>query len=269
MNNLWEKPNYKSNIQFLIDIPIREYDISKANINVLRDANILTEDQYQYFLQCPKLEREIAIGKMQGANPEVSLALKNGIANARRVFMEMNSINPSDVLAIRNDAITVIGDRYMKTDITDRVKFRLSGDYRSFYRINRMHLFYNFDLITKTEVLDIKGLGDLGVAQHKHFMLEFLSELFYTAQIEGVEMAIKLLATVYEQYINKSLSVEYYRELNETSRYKLSSDMSKFSSWYLEHATEYHKKYLDISYNEQIFRELNRIYASIYFKMKH
>ena len=131
-----------------------------------------------------------------------------------------------------------------------------------------MHLYYNFDLITKTEVLDIKGLGDLGVALHKDFMLEFMSELFYTAQIEGVEMAIKLLANVYSQYINKSLSIEYYRELNEMSRYKL-SNMSDFSSWYLESASEYHKKFLDISYNEQIFRELNRIYASIYFKMKH
>ena len=268
MNNLWDKPNYKSNIQFLIDIPIREYDISKANINVLRDANILSEDQYQYFLHCPKLEREIAIGKMQGNDPSISLTLKEGITNARRVFMEMNAINPSDVLAIRNDAIMVIGDRYMKTDITDRVRFRLSGDYRSFYRINRMHLYYNFDLITKTEVLDIKGLGDLGVALHKNFMLEFISELFYTAQIEGVEMAIKLLANVYTQYINKSLSIEYYRELNEMSRYKL-LNMSNFSSWYLESASEYHKKLLDISYNEQIFRELNRIYASIYFKTKH
>ena len=269
MNNLWSKPNYRSNIQFLIDIPIREYDISKANINVLRDANILSEEQYQYFLQCPKLEREIAIGKMQGSNPEVTLALKNGIENARKIFIESNSINPSDILSIRNDAITVIGDRIMKTDITDRVKFRISGDYRSFYRINRMHLFYNFDLISKTEVLDIKGLGDIGVALHKQYMLEFLAELFYTAQIEGIEMAIKLLSTVYTQYINKELSINYYRELNEGSRFKLDSSMSEFSSWHLDYASEYHKKFIDISYNEQIFRELNRIYASIYFKMKH
>lgn len=266
MSSLWEKSNYKSNLEYLIDIPIQEYDISKANISVLRDMNVISENQYQYFLQCPKLEREIAIGKMQGANPAVSIALKEGISNSRRIFIESNNLKDSDILAIRNDAITIIGDKYIKTNISDRIRFRLVGNYRSFYKINRMYMYYNFDLISKTEVLDIKGLGDIGIALHKDYMLEFLSELFYTAQIEGVQKAINLLSTVYQQYIQKSLKVEYYRELNEFSRYKLIKNMSMFSSVYLENATDYDKRYIDISFNEEIFRILNRIYASIYFR---
>ena len=98
MNNLWEKSNYNANIGYLIDIPIQEYDISKANINILRDANILTEDQYMYFLQCPKLEREIAIGKMQGKDPSISIALKEGITNARKLFMEINNLRQDGII---------------------------------------------------------------------------------------------------------------------------------------------------------------------------
>ncbi len=268
MNSLWKKSNYQSNLQYLIDVPIQEYDISKANINVLREANILNEDQYQYFLQCPKLEREIAIGKMQGANPSVSLALKNGIMSARKTFMEINNIKDSDVLSIRNDAIMVIGDKHIETNITDKVRFRLTGSYRSFYKINRIFMYYNFDLISKTEVLDIKGLGDIGVTLHRDYMLEFLSELFYTAQIDGIREAINLLSNVYSQYLQKNLNVSYYRELNELSRYKLKKDMSMFNTVYLENATDYDKRYIDISHNEQILRYLNRIYASIYFNSK-
>lgn len=269
MNNLWEKTNYKSNISYLIDIPIREYDISKANINVLRDKNILSEDLYQYLLQCPKIQREITIGKMQGKDPNITIALKEGIANARRIFMDANNIDPSEVLSITNDSITVIGNKVINTtNITDRVRFRLSGDYRSFYRINRLFMYYNYDVVSKTEVLDIKGLGDIAISLHHDYMLEFLTELFYTAQIEGVEAAIKLLAIVYKEYINKSLKTEYYRELNEFSRFKLISTFSKFGTLYLDYASEYEKKYLDISYNEQVLRELNRIYSSVYFKTK-
>lgn len=267
MSRLWEKSNYQSNIHYLIDIPIQEYDISKANINVLRDKCILSEEQYQYFLRCPKLEREIAIGKMQGADPSISLALKDGITSARQIFIETNNIKDQDILSIRNDAIMVIGDKLIKTDITDRVKFRLTGNYRSFYKINRLYMYYNFDLISKTEILDIKGLGEKGIALHKYHMLEFLSELFYTAQIDGVKEAIKLLSNVYSQYLEYRLDVGYYRELNEISRYKLKNEISLFNTLYIDNATNYDKmRYIDISYNEQIFRYLNRIYASIYFK---
>lgn len=266
MNNVWRKGNYRANIQYLIDVPIREYDISKANISVLRDADVLSEEQYQYFLHCPKIDREVAIGKMEGRDPSITIALQNGIANARKIFMEINNINDSDVLAIRNDAIMLIGDRSINTSITDRVSFRLVGDYRSFYKINMLDMYYNFDLVSKTEVLDIKGLGDLGVNLHRPYMLEFLAELFYTAQIEGAEAAIKLLTIVYNRYINKELDIEYYRELNAISRFKLIKDLSMYRSLYLDEASEGDRPYIDTSFNEQILRELNRIYASIYFK---
>lgn len=267
MSNVYTNTIYKSPIQFLIDIRIREYDITKANISILRDANILSEQQYQYFLNCPKQEREIAIGKLQGRDSSVTVSLKNGIMSARKRFMELNHLNPNDILEINNDSITVIGDMPISNlSVSDRVSFRETGAYRSFYRLNRIEYFYDFDVITKKEVLDIKGIKDHSIFYHKSFMLDFFLELFYTAQIEGAETAIKLLSAFYPAYIDKRLAIGYYRELNDRSLFRLSNNFSEFSSWFSDNLTEYDKQYVDGSYNENVLRQLIRIYSSIYFK---
>lgn len=266
---LWQKANYRSEIQFLIDTNIYEYDISKANISVLRDANVLSEEEYQYYYQAPKNIREVAIGKLQGRRPEVTSILKDGITNARRVFQESNNIKDSEILAIRNDSMTIIGRPAEILNATERVAFRLSGFYTSFYKINFQDYFYMYDVVTQTEDLAIKGLGDKAVELHKHYMLEFILELFYSAQIEGVKTAITLLQMFYSNYINRLLDVNYYRELNPQSMYKfLFSNQHKILSMrdvYADTLINSDKRYIDIGYNESILRYLNSIYASIYF----
>lgn len=266
MSKLWEKENYKSAVNFIIGDQIREYDMTKANISVFRDADVLTEDQYQYFLNCPKLEREIAIGKMRGSNPELTAILKDGIKHARQVFMESNNISEVDVLAIRNDAITVVGYKPIKNlKVTERVAFRLDGTYSSFYHINHLDLLYLYDPIANIEALDIKGMSDDAIELHKKFMLDFLPEVFFEAQVEGIQQSIRTIQNFHNQYISLSLPAGYYRELNSGSRYRLNSSFSSVSTLYLEHAIEPDKKYMDISYNEKVLRILNQYYSSIYF----
>lgn len=263
MNNLWSKPNYRSPCQFIIDKDIYEYDIRKANINVLIEAGIITQEQYDYLYNAPKNIRSITIGKLQGANPNVTKALKEGIANARKSFMELNNINDQDIIAIRNDAITYVGREPTHLQMTDHIAFRESGRYTSFYRINTIDLLYYFNIVDQAESMDVKGLGD-AVDLHRPYMLDFLCELFYTAQIEGVQKAIYLLQSFHNDYINMKLDIGYYRELNTTSYFKL-KDMSSVSPIYADTLTEYDKRYLDIGYNEFVLRFLNKIYASIYF----
>ena len=47
MDNLYEKKNYLNPIPYLFS-DIREYDISKANINILFAKGIIDEDKYKY-----------------------------------------------------------------------------------------------------------------------------------------------------------------------------------------------------------------------------
>lgn len=268
-STLWQKVNYSARIEYIIDTTIREFDISKANISILRDANVLTEDIYQYLLNAPRMERQVYIGKLQGSNTEVTNILKNGILNAKKIFMESNGIQDSEVLYIRNDAIAIIGNRYINNlRISDRVSFRESAIYSSFYKFNTIDLLYYFNPVTNTEVLDVKGLGKAGTDVHKSYMLDFLCELFYRAQMEGVKQAIPILQSFHSRYINRDLEVGYYRELNPQSYFKLDSRMAMYSSLYMDHAFEGHKRLLDISYNDNLLRHFIKIYSSIYFNAK-
>lgn len=264
---LWQKSHYASRIEYIVDNTIREFDISKANISILRDANVLSEAEYQYYLHCSRMERQVAIGKLQGSNPKISETLKAGIANARKMFMDSNSIDDSEILYIRNDAIAIIGPRVIKNLIvSEHVSFRQSAQYTSFYRFSSMDFLYFYDPVTNIEKLDVKGLGETGVELHRNFMLEFLSELFYCAQMDGIQNAIQLLQMVHQNYLKRELSIEYYRELNSGSRYKLSQSISMYSTVYMDQASEYYKQFLDISYNDSVFRHFMRVYASIYLK---
>lgn len=260
------KDNYRSGAHFLIDGLIREFDITKANISVLRDANVLSESQYQYFLVCPKIEREIAIGKMEGRNPEISKMKKQGITQARKAFMELNQIQDSEVLAIRNDSIAIVGNRPIQIlQVTDRVVFREDGRFTSYYHLGNLDCFYYANIIENVERLSIKGMNDDAVHLHSEFMLDLLNELFYRAQFEGVKSAIPILNSIYMSYIKKELPVGYYRELNANSMFKLNRNMSMISDIYMDMASEHEKQIIDPSVNEKILRELNRIFASVYF----
>lgn len=263
-NTLWEKVNYKSKCTFLIDKEIYEYDISKANISVLYENGVIDTNMYNYLYNAPKNTRSVIVGKLQGRDRKVTEVLKQGIANARRIFLESNHIDDSNIIAIRNDAITYVGRVANVVDTSPYVHFRQSGKYTSFYRINYIDFLYNFDIVTQYENLDVKGLGDNATHLHMNYMLEFLSELFYSAQIEGVKNALILLQMFRDNYINMKLDIGYYRELNPGSHYKF-LNMSQVSYLYTDFLTNYDKKYIDISFNEAILREFIKIYSFVLF----
>ena len=147
--------------------------------------------------------------------------------------------------------------------------FREAARYTSFYHVGHKDFYYYCNRVDNTEVLDIKGLSDESIELHKFYMLEFLCTLFYCAQIEFLQDAITLLSYFHDNYINRRLSIEYYRELTSESKYKLTQDMSMRWTYYLDQATEYDKFHtLDISYNEGILRKLNSMLASVYFSTK-
>lgn len=268
MSDIWKKKLYISPVECIIDRHIREFDISKANINVLADIGEIDETTYQNLVAAPKIDREIFIGKLQGSVQGLSEKLAVGIANARKIFIESNGITDEEILSIRNDSITVIGDRPIRNlNITGRVGFRESARYTSFYRVSNISFLYYYNPIDGVDYLDTKGLGEGSIKLHKDYMLEFLSILFYSAQIEGIKNAISLLQMVYRNYVNLDLSIGHYRELNPQSKYRM-RDMSNYSVFYMDNALEWHKRYIDISFNERIFREFNRLFSTVYFGVK-
>lgn len=265
MDALYTKVNYLAPIDFLINSYIREYDLSKANITALFAQGIINRSQYDYFYSLPKQDREYKIGWMQVDNPKVVNAIKDGILNFRRQFFEANNLKDSDVLSIKNDAIFLIDKKaeYTKFDIGE---FKLKNEYTSFYRLNKLELYYYYDYITQKENLDVKGIDDTKLVEyHDKYFADFLKCLFNSAQLDPIVETIDLLNDFHESYITEQLEVGYYREFNANSSFLLTAFPFRNTIFYANTLEERHKHYLDKSFNENILRTLRKIYLSLYF----
>ena len=91
---IYDKTRYIAPYSYLINKDIQEYDIAKANISILRDSGYLNEDQYKYFYNLPKQEREIKIGLLIRRDPKVNKILSNA---------EIKIINDSIFNTINNN----------------------------------------------------------------------------------------------------------------------------------------------------------------------
>ena len=127
---LWNNVRYKSFIDCLIDTPITVYDIRAANISVLFDKGLLSPEVYSNLRTTAKIEREIYIGKLQGANPYISETLKEGIIEAKQKFFTANGLTDNDILEIDNDAVYIIGSKQIPVQtVSPHVYFKKAEQY--------------------------------------------------------------------------------------------------------------------------------------------
>ena len=65
------RKTYRSEIPFIINTPIYEYDIAKANLNILYAKGIINDDKYSEILKFGRGQREIYFGNLS-KNKEIS-----------------------------------------------------------------------------------------------------------------------------------------------------------------------------------------------------
>lgn len=263
MSELYELVNYTSDIDYLVGTYIREYDISKANINILLWKGVISIEEYNRLYVADRMVRQITIGKLERDNPEVTEILKAGIIEAKKLFFESNGIQDYQVLSIKNDAVYLIGviPKYTKFG---NVEFLCKNIYTSYYKVFKIQYFYNYDAINQKEVLDIKGIGEDRIALHKNFFYEFLCELLYEATMDSIENVILLIQHFSENYVNLHLDIEYYREFTPDSMYRIKHALS-YMEVKAEHLPKDAKYALDISHNYNILREFYKMFSQIYF----
>lgn len=266
MNPVWNNTKYTAfHIDFIVGNTIREYDISKANISILRDKNIISDDQYFYYFNLPKQQREREIGILSISSEKIKNTIKQGIIDAKRSFIMNNHLEENDILAIKGDAIFVIGNKTMNTQIGNYTKFRLSNEYTSFYKITPfIEIYYSYIPYKDIEIFDAKGM-EKSLYLHQYYMMDYLCSLFYIAQVFGVEEAIKSLNDFHDKYISRQLDIGYYRRFDSNSNYDILPFPGQMDTTYFKANIWTDLESVDISYNASILRTLQRIYATIYF----
>lgn len=253
LTNLWEKTLYTNPSEFIIT-PIYEYDISKANISVLLDGGHISKSEYDYYSSLSRIERQIKIGILQ-KNPIYVKILDDGFKKARHNLCLYNNLEDGEIVSIKKDSLFVT--RALDNIVFGKIHFVLKNIYGMLIKINKLEIFFGNN--NGAFNLDIKGINDNVLVKHQQSYLSMFCELLSMVQSHNFQSIVQYILDFMYLYDNRSLPIEFYREFNQTSMYKLSN------IYYSDYISESDLPYIDISYNHEFNREIYKVMSSIFF----
>lgn len=240
---------------------IREYDIAKANINILLLKGYISQEQYIELYNAPKAVREKTIGLMQLKNKELSEALLSGFGEARKLFYEANGIKDYEILSVKKDAIFLI-DRVANVTKFGNIEFVMKNEYTSFYNFPKLEIYYkNFGGVEK---IDVKGMGKPQLSLHNNYFLDLLLCIFSAAEQEPASEVVNLIRNISESYINHELDIDYYREFNNRSFYRTFFMFDGKRAFLKDINIHVQKNDIDPAYNYGILQILYKIFLDKY-----
>lgn len=237
--------------------PISEYDISKANINILRSYNVLDETNYYKLLDLPKMDREKEIGMKIRLNWTIQETIDKGIAASKLQFLKQNNIPLESILRIANDAFYLIGDIPVPHNIvipeggTTPITFAHKKTYRYYLKLNSLLVF--IDNSGRMWDIDVIGIGNDNIPLHEAFMT-FICNLIDQYAYGGKETAIRFFNEYHQNYVSRKLPVENYREFNSFSAFRYDMKGTQYLS--ITPMSDESLCYLDISHNLNILRTI-------------
>lgn len=269
--------NYDTDINHRIGTTIFEYDIRQANINMLYSNERLSESDYKMLSDAPKQFREVFIGKMIrndgfAYSDDTQTTISEGITKAKDMFLTANNVLNSQIIRISNDAIYVESNMPLKQTRFDlngngrMIEFACKGCYSSYLR------FHAYDALPKIIVffniydkngdenfdVDVKGISDDMLHLHSKLLSFICNILYYKEKSNDIKIVMDEFNEFYERYIKLELPVECYREFNAGSSYSIKAKFPGGNTpqpmFFDEDA--WSKDILDISYNQNILREL-------------
>lgn len=264
MNDLYKKTNYLVDIPLLINANIIEYDISSANITMLLSYGLITQEEYFTYKKMDKMLREISIGK-RGRNPDgtmnqeglaIQKCINDGIIEAKRQLFEKNNLREESIVRIAKDAVYVNNQQvpYTIFDLNNNgvlTTFVPKNNYNIMINLNKLvTIFIKDNPLDDSLNVTVVGINDALVPLHSAF-LEFICNLVSNIQRSGKEYTFNQYNDFYENYINMRLPIEYYREFNSNSGYRL-----KDVHYTMDNIPYNYKDKLDINYNLGILRTL-------------
>lgn len=262
-SGLYNEIVYKPQIQYATNTFIYEYDMSKANISSLRAQNIIDDATYYRLYNADRMTRQITVGNMIRNNKEIGKAKDRGIIEAKKMLFDANDIQDWEVLTIKNDAVFIIGRELLHTSFGEYYRFNCKNVYTIFLKLCDLEIYY-YDRFLNNQLsidIDVKGINDERLPLHEDGILGLICEICASIQRDDISQTLSYLTTVYDQYIQRQLPVEYYREFNNQSKYAF---QSKYSLFYMDKIFPYFVPSLDINRNLLILRDLLNIVSNIY-----
>ena len=265
-SGLWRNINYKTPVKYYINTYIREYDLSKANINALLYQKRITKSEYDNFYSMEKQKREIIIGKMIARDRTLYQDIQSGIKEAKRKLFLTNDIEDLDIVSIKNDAVFIVG-KYLQNTIFPPFEFKIKNEYNIFLQLQELEIYFSdyFDENGYGINIDVKGISDENLLLHQYGMLDFICEICRKLQRENVESTMEYVSEMYNNFIKRLLPKEYYRNFDSFSMYIIPTFV-QYSR--LPDISEDMKYAVDINRNLSIMRNIVGIVSDIYRQKK-
>lgn len=134
-------------------------------------------------------------------------------------------------------------------------------EYDNFIRVGE------FILMTKQDMFGMKqaivGLDPHNIELHKDYFIALIFKIMNMVSKNNIQLAIDTLRDFYRDYINGELNIEYYREFNLQSKFKVSS----MNYIYYIDSDLVDVRSLDISYNEKVLRYISSLIWGVYGKV--
>ena len=262
---LWRSLNYKTQYKYFINTFIREYDLSKANINALLYTKRISVEDHKTYLAMDRNERETKIG----------LWIKKD--NAYRILKSpcrlqlffANNIEDSEVVSVKNDAMFIAG-RNLASTIFPPFEFKVKNVYTVYLQAADLEIYYG-DIVDPVSGIvntniDVKGIGDDMLILHQDGMLDLICNLCYKLQREDIKDTMKWMANMYEAFITRSLPKQYYRNFDSFSGYTINTFYRAASLGEIDDSMI---KVIDINRNLLILRDLMSIVSDLYRRSVH
>ena len=169
-------------------------------------------------------------------------------------YLESYKIDPEKILYYDDHKLIIhdfeLNDNELKVD-----------EYDNFIRIGRIVMLSKYDMFGMKKL--IVGLDLHSISLHENYMLATIFELMRMVANGYIDTAVAKLNTLYRDYVNRELHLEFYREFNNQSKFKVCS----MNYIYLIDTTPGDIKSLDISYNETVIRYLASLIWGVYGKV--
>ena len=166
----------------------------------------------------------------------------------------LDKIEPEKILYL-NDYNLVLNDIDLDDD---NLKV---DEYDNFIRVGE------FILMTKQDMFGMKqaivGLDPHNIELHKDYFIALIFKIMNMVSKNNIQLAIDTLRDFYRDYVNGELSIEYYREFNLQSKFKVSS----MNYIYYIDSDLVDVRSLDISYNEKVLRYISSLIWGVYGKV--
>lgn len=250
------KESFLTPVPYIFGADIYEYDLKQANIHALYCAGKINMQDFAYLSMMPKEMREKEIGLRIREDNSLLVAIKENIAYAKCQFVKINNIDPFRIIRIANDSLYIVTSIVPQNTIIQKdngyMEFVCKNHFTTYMKLNKPMLFF-FDSSKDFWNIDVKGINKNKLPLHEP-LLTAICNIVDARVNGGKDIAIVQFNNFYRDYIGLDLPVEYYREFNAESMFRLRN--TQIENFLLNDSTMLSPRDLRIEYNQNLLRKI-------------